>query len=48
MGCALILLHCSSVLAAIGDIASQVIVQAGKQGKKHFSWRSTAAFAAFG
>ena len=41
-------IDCSSVLAAAGDLASQLIIQLGKPGTKHFSWRSTVAFAAFG
>lgn len=37
----------SAVLAGCGDVVSQLVVQIGKAGKKHYSWRSTAAFATF-
>jgi hypothetical protein len=40
-------LFSSGALAALSDIISQLIVQVGKSGNWHYSWRSTVAFSAF-
>ena len=45
-GIALFFSSNSAILAGAGDVISQWIVRSGKGDK--FSWRSTAAFAAFG